>query len=95
MTGLDGTPMPSYGDSLDPEEGWDLALYIFSLSPIKGKPMNFLFTLVVALLLSLSTWGLPRHVSAYQEDPKVKGVSVKGQVTFKGESTEDSRPDGE
>ena len=38
MTGLDGTPMPSYGDSLDPEEGWDLALYIFSLSQIKETP---------------------------------------------------------
>jgi cytochrome c oxidase cbb3-type subunit 2 len=35
MTGLDGTPMPSYGYSLDPEEGWDLALYIFSLATIK------------------------------------------------------------
>jgi mono/diheme cytochrome c family protein len=35
MTGLDGTPMPSYGDSLDPEEGWDLALYIFSLAQEK------------------------------------------------------------
>ena len=32
MTGLDGTPMPSYGDSLSPEEGWDLALYIYSLA---------------------------------------------------------------
>lgn len=32
MTGLDGTPMPSYGDSLDPEEAWDLALYIVALS---------------------------------------------------------------
>ena len=38
MTGLDGTPMPSYGDSLDPEEGWDLALYIFSLSQTKEIP---------------------------------------------------------
>ena len=38
MTGLDGTPMPSYGDSLDPEEGWDLALYIFSLSQAKEIP---------------------------------------------------------
>ena len=35
MTGLDGTPMPSYGDSLDPEEGWDLALYISSLARAK------------------------------------------------------------
>lgn len=35
MTGLDGTPMPSYGDSLDLDEGWDLALYIFSLAITK------------------------------------------------------------
>ena len=32
MTGLDGTPMPSYGDSLEPDEGWALALYIYSLA---------------------------------------------------------------
>ena len=37
MTGLDGTPMPSYGDSLVPEEAWDLALYILSLSSPKEK----------------------------------------------------------
>lgn len=36
MTGLDGTPMPSYGDSLEPTEGWDLALYVFSLSESRG-----------------------------------------------------------
>ena len=35
MTGMDGTPMPSYGYSLDPEEGWDLALYIYSLANTK------------------------------------------------------------
>jgi len=35
MTGLDGTPMPSYGYSLDPKEGWDLALFIFSLANTK------------------------------------------------------------
>lgn len=37
VTGLDGTPMPSYGDSLIPDEAWDLALYIFSLSAREGK----------------------------------------------------------
>ena len=36
MTGLDGTPMPSYGDSLSSEEAWDLALYILSLSQREG-----------------------------------------------------------
>ena len=38
MTGLDGTPMPSYGDSMGPEEGWNLALYILSLSVPRGTP---------------------------------------------------------
>jgi cytochrome c oxidase cbb3-type subunit 2 len=37
VTGLDGTPMPSYGDSLTPDEAWDLALYIFSLSAREGS----------------------------------------------------------
>ena len=36
MTGLDGTPMPSYGDSLSPSDAWDLALYVLSLSQKKG-----------------------------------------------------------
>jgi len=31
MTGLDGTPMPSYGDSLKPEQAWDLVHYLRSL----------------------------------------------------------------
>lgn len=37
MTGLDGTPMPSFGDSLSPEEGWNLARYVFSLGQGKGE----------------------------------------------------------
>jgi mono/diheme cytochrome c family protein len=31
-TGLAGTPMPSYGDSLDPDQAWDLVYYVLSLS---------------------------------------------------------------
>ena len=37
MTGLDGTPMPSYGDSLSPQEGWDLALFVFSFRQRGGE----------------------------------------------------------
>lgn len=33
MTGLAGTPMPSYADSLEPEQAWDLVHYVLSLSP--------------------------------------------------------------
>jgi DMSO reductase family type II enzyme heme b subunit len=32
MTGLDGTPMPSYGDSLDEDERWQLVSYVQSLA---------------------------------------------------------------
>jgi len=32
MTGLTGTPMPSYADALEPEQAWDLVYYVLSLS---------------------------------------------------------------
>ncbi len=32
MTGLTGTPMPSYGDSLEPDQAWDLVYFVLSLS---------------------------------------------------------------
>jgi len=32
VTGLAGTPMPSYGDSLEPDQAWDLVYYVLSLS---------------------------------------------------------------
>src|SRR5213594_639368 len=32
VTGLAGTPMPSYGDSLEPDQAWDLVYYALSLS---------------------------------------------------------------
>jgi len=33
MTGLDGTPMPSFADNIKPEEAWDLVFYLRSLQP--------------------------------------------------------------
>jgi len=32
VTGLAGTPMPSYADSLEPDQVWDLVYYVLSLS---------------------------------------------------------------
>jgi cytochrome c oxidase cbb3-type subunit 2 len=32
VTGLAGTPMPSYGDALEPDQTWDLVFYVLSLS---------------------------------------------------------------
>jgi len=37
MTGLDGTPMPSFSDNVKPDEAWDLVFYLRTLQPMKTK----------------------------------------------------------
>ena len=37
MTGLDGSPMPSFSDNLKPEEAWDLVFYLRTLQPDNTK----------------------------------------------------------
>ena len=37
MTGLDGTPMPSWSDNIKPDEAWDLVFYLRTLQPMKSK----------------------------------------------------------
>src|SRR5205823_7432937 len=37
MTGLDGTPMPSFADNVKPDEAWDLVFYLRTLQPLKTK----------------------------------------------------------
>jgi len=39
MTGLDGTPMPSFADNIKPDEAWDLVFYLrtFMRQPSKEK----------------------------------------------------------
>jgi mono/diheme cytochrome c family protein len=37
MTGLDGTPMPSFSDSVKPDEAWDLVFYLRSLQPMNTR----------------------------------------------------------
>jgi mono/diheme cytochrome c family protein len=37
MTGLDGTPMPSFADNITPEQAWDLVFYLRTFQPIKTK----------------------------------------------------------
>jgi cytochrome c oxidase cbb3-type subunit 2 len=37
MTGLDGTPMPSFADNVKPEEAWELVFYLRTLQPMKTK----------------------------------------------------------
>jgi hypothetical protein len=37
MTGLDGTPMPSFADNVKPDEAWDLVFYLRTLQPMQSK----------------------------------------------------------
>jgi len=37
MTGLDGSPMPSFSDNVKPEEAWDLVMYLRTLQPDNTK----------------------------------------------------------
>jgi len=37
VTGLAGTPMPSYYDALEPDQTWDLVYYVLSLSNGKER----------------------------------------------------------
>jgi mono/diheme cytochrome c family protein len=41
MTGMDGTPMPSFADNIKPDEAWDLVFYLRSLmaGPSKEKAL--------------------------------------------------------
>jgi len=43
-TGLDGTPMPSFADSMSDDERWAIAYYVLSLSawadPLTGEPLR-------------------------------------------------------
>jgi mono/diheme cytochrome c family protein len=37
MTGLDGSPMPSWSDNIKPDEAWSLVFYMRSLQPMNSK----------------------------------------------------------
>jgi mono/diheme cytochrome c family protein len=37
MTGLDGSPMPSFADNVKPDEAWDLVFYLRTLQPQNSK----------------------------------------------------------
>jgi len=37
MTGMDGTPMPSFADSIKPDEAWALVFYLRTLQPQERK----------------------------------------------------------
>ncbi|MEO8031979.1 MAG: cytochrome c [Gemmatimonadota bacterium] len=38
MSGVDGTPMPSFADNIKPEEAWDLVHFLRTLQPLLASP---------------------------------------------------------
>ena len=40
MTGLDGTPMPSFADNVKPNEAWDLVHFLRTLQVGRPSPEN-------------------------------------------------------
>lgn len=40
LTGLDGTPMPSFADAMKPDQMWDVVHYIHSLSEKRSAPRS-------------------------------------------------------
>lgn len=73
-TGLSGTPMPSYRDSISESDRWALAYYILSLSafrdPLSGEPLN-----------------IPNAVRKALDDPKVE-ASTPEEAYVPGQSGE-------
>jgi mono/diheme cytochrome c family protein len=37
MTGIDGTPMPSFADNLKPDDAWDLVHFLRTLQPVQTR----------------------------------------------------------
>lgn len=50
--------------------------------------MTLYMKLLTTLILLIGAWAFPSLSEAYQEDPNVIGVVVKGQITFKGKIPE-------
>jgi cytochrome c len=40
MTGLDGTPMPSFADDIKPEDAWDLVHFLRTLQPMRSPEVK-------------------------------------------------------
>lgn len=48
MTGVDGTPMPSFADVIKPEEAWDLVHFLRTLQPLHTQEASLWKTYVAA-----------------------------------------------
>jgi mono/diheme cytochrome c family protein len=61
ITGLDGTPMPSFADVIKPEEAWDLVHYLRTLQVVQKSP-------------ELSLWMSTKEGAAIVSAQKISGT---------------------
>src|SRR6202166_1757538 len=61
LTGVDGTPMPSFGDVVKPEEAWDLVHYLRTLQVNKKSP-------------ELALWMSPKEGAAIVSAQRITGT---------------------
>ena len=80
-TGFNGTPMPSFVDSLTPEQRWAIADYIVSLSGSNGPGYT---NLVVAKLVQ-DPIDLAKGAASFESAP-VARFPIIGQITEPGRS---------
>ena len=67
MTGLDGTPMPSYADDLKPDQAWDLVHFLRTLQVSPEKEMH------------LKELSLRKNMSSQKDEPAMAASETKKQ----------------
>jgi cytochrome c oxidase cbb3-type subunit 2 len=67
MTGVDGTPMPSFADVVKPEEGWDLVHFLRTLQLTLKSP-------------ELAMWGSTKEGAERMAAKKVRGTPTGSGV---------------
>jgi cytochrome c oxidase cbb3-type subunit 2 len=76
--GLDGTPMPSYADSMTEEQRWAISYYVLSFSawndPLTGQPLD----LPSAAKALLNSPGVPAHHPRFALDPARPATALAG-----------------
>ena len=69
VTGVDGTPMPSFADVIKPEEAWDLVHYLRTLQVTNKSP-------------ELALWETSKEGAAIVAAQKLKGTPTGSGVNF-------------
>jgi mono/diheme cytochrome c family protein len=80
-TGFNGTPMPSFADSLSVEQRWAITDFIVSLSP-SSEPG---YTNLVVAKLALNPIDLAKGAASFESAP-VARLPILGQITEPGRS---------